>query len=42
MYIYDECFVVWLTGKRRPALFPVGTNVRDPYHRESPTRAIRV
>ena len=31
-------FVVWLTDERRLALFPAGTIVRDPYHRESPTR----
>ena len=31
-------FVVWLTEKRRLALFIAGTIVRDPHHRESPTR----
>ena len=31
-------FVVWFTDERRLALFPVGTTVRDPHHRESPTR----
>ena len=31
-------FVVWLTEERRLALFPAGTIVRDPHHRESPTR----
>ena len=31
-------FVVWLTDKRRLFLFPAGTIVRDPHHRESPTR----
>ena len=37
--IYDELFfVVWLTDERRLALFPAGTIVRDPHHRESPTR----
>ena len=30
-------FVVWLTDKRRLALFPAGTTVRDPHHHESPT-----
>ena len=30
--------VVWLTDERRLALFPVGTIVRDPHHRESLTR----
>ena len=30
-------FVVWLTNERRLALFPAGTIVRDPHHRESPT-----
>ena len=35
----DELFfVVWLTDERRLALFPDGTIVRDPHHRESPTR----
>ena len=33
-----NCFVVWLTDKRRLALFPAGTIVRDPHHRESPAR----
>ena len=32
-----NCFVVWLTNKRRLALFPAGTIVRDPHHRESST-----
>ena len=27
-----------VTDKRRLALFPAGTIVRDPHHRESPTR----
>ena len=31
-------FVVWLTDERRLALFTAGTIVRDPHHRESPTR----
>ena len=31
-------FVVWLTDERRLALFSAGTIVRDPHHRESPTR----
>ena len=31
-------FVVWLTDERHLAIFPAGTIVRDPYHRESPTR----
>ena len=31
-------FVVWLTDERRLAFFPAGTIVRDPHHRESPTR----
>ena len=32
----DELFfVVWLTNERRLALFPVGTIVKDPHHRES-------
>ena len=32
------CFVVWLTGERRLALFPAGTIIRDPPHRESSIR----
>ena len=31
-------FVVWLTDERRSALFRAGTIVRDPHHREAPTR----
>ena len=31
-------FMVWLSDERHLALFPVGTIVRDPHHRESPTR----
>ena len=31
-------FVVWLTDEWRSALFPVGTIVREPHHRESLTR----
>ena len=27
-----------VTDERRLALFPAGTIVRDPHHRESPTR----
>ena len=35
----DELFlVVWLTDERGLALFPAGTILRDPHHRESPTR----
>ena len=33
-----NCFMVWLTDERRLALFPAGTTVSDPHHRESPTR----
>ena len=29
---------VWLTDEKRLALFPAGTIIRDPHHRESPTR----
>ena len=29
--------MVWLTDERRLALFPAGTVVRDPPHRESRT-----
>ena len=35
-------FVIWLTDEKRLALFPAGTNVRDPHHRESPTRREQV
>ena len=28
-------FVVWLTNERRLVLFPAGTIIRDPHHRES-------
>ena len=49
MYIYvyrqihrlmmmKNCFVVSLTNERHLALYPAGTIVRDPHHRESPTR----
>ena len=31
-------FVVWLTNEQRLVLFPAGTIIRDPHHRESPTR----
>ena len=31
-------FVVWLTDERFLTLFPAGTIVRDPHHRESRTR----
>ena len=31
-------FVVWLTDERRLTFLPAGTDVRDPHHRESPTR----
>ena len=30
--------MVWLTGERRLALFPAEAIVRDPHHREYPTR----
>ena len=32
------CFVVWLADESCLALFSAGTIVRDPHHRESPTR----
>ena len=35
-------FAVWLTDERRLALFPAGTIVRDPHHRESLTPTSRV
>ena len=37
-YLLINCFVVWLTNKRRLALFPAETNVSDPHHLESLTR----
>ena len=30
--------MVWLTDERRLALFPAEAIIRDPHHRESPTR----
>ena len=33
-----NCFCGMVTDERRVALFPAGTIVRDPHHRESPTR----
>ena len=38
MMMMMNFFVAWLTDERRLALFPAGTIVRDPDHRESPTR----
>ena len=38
MMMMMNCFVVWLTDESRLALFPAGTIVRDPHHRESLTR----
>ena len=38
MMMMMNCFVIWLTDKGRLALFPAGTIVRDPHHRESLTR----
>ena len=39
VYGDDELLVwLWLTDERRLALFTAGTIVRDPHHRESPTR----
>ena len=38
IFIYLFVFVVWLTNERRLALFLARTIVRDPHHRESPTR----
>ena len=36
----DNFFLLWFTNERRLVLFPTGTIVRvkDPHHRESPTR----
>ena len=33
-----NCFVLWLTDERRLVLFPEGTIVRDPRHRQSLAR----
>ena len=38
MMMTTNSFVVLLTDERRLALFPAGTIVRDPHHRESSTR----
>ena len=38
MMMMMKYFVVWLTNERCLALFPAGTIVRHPHHRESPTR----
>ena len=38
MMMMINCYVVWLNDERRLALFPAWTIVRDPHHRESPTR----
>ena len=38
MMLMMNCFLVWLTDEILFALFPSGTIVRDPRHRESPTR----
>ena len=32
--------MIWLTTERVLALFPAGTIVRDPHHRESPESQI--
>ena len=31
-------FVAWLTEERRLDSFPAGTIIKDPHHRQSPTR----
>ena len=38
MFELNCFFVVSLTDERRLTLSPAGTIVRDPHHRESPTR----
>ena len=38
MMMMMNFFVVWLTDERRLTFLPAGTDVRDPHHRESPTR----
>ena len=45
LYIYLNwwiVFVVWLTDESRLALFPAGSIVRDPHHRESLTHRQQV
>ena len=42
MMMMMNCFVVWLTDEMCLALFPARTIVRDPHHRESPTRREQV
>ena len=37
MMMMMNCFLVRLTDERHLAIFPAGTIVRDPHHRESPT-----
>ena len=38
LFLIVSCFCGWLTDERPLALFSPGTIVRDPQHRESPTR----
>ena len=38
MMIMMNCFVAWLTDKRRLDLFLVELIFRDPHHRQSTTR----
>ena len=33
-----NCFYGTVHRRKRLAMFPAGTTVRDPHHRESPTR----
>ena len=38
MMMMMKCFMLRLTDERRLVLFPAGTIVRDPNHRQSLTR----
>ena len=38
LFLIVSCFCGWLTDERRLASISPGTIVRDPQHRESPTR----
>ena len=39
---WSIAFVVWLTHERHLTLFPAGTIVKDPHHRESRSRPLPV
>ena len=38
MMMMMNCFIAWLIEERRLALFPAGSIVRDPHHREDRPR----